>query len=149
MKEKNKKGITLIALVVTIIILLILVGVIFRTITGENGMFSRAEKSAFVAKMGAYKEQVDLYASWQITETLNTNIQWINSGEPLKIAIEQEVVSDIKPEDVNIAIEEIIDSITEEEKEYLVVYKGELYYVWNNEIPDNERKAKWCQQVGI
>ncbi len=149
MKEKNKKGITLIALVVTIIILLILVGVIFRTITGENGMFSRAEKSAFVAKMGAYKEQVDLYASWQITETLNTNIQWINSGEPLKIAIEQEVVSDIKPEDVNIAIEEIIDSITEEEKEYLVVYKGELYYVWNKEIPDNERKAKWCQQVGI
>ena len=39
---KNNKGITLIALIVTIIILLILAGVTIATITGENGILTRA-----------------------------------------------------------------------------------------------------------
>ena len=39
---KNKKGITLIALVITIIVLLILAGVAIATITGENGLLERA-----------------------------------------------------------------------------------------------------------
>ncbi len=42
---KNNKGITLIALVVTIIILLILAGVSITTLSG-NGLFGRAESSA-------------------------------------------------------------------------------------------------------
>ena len=42
---KNKKGITLIALVVTIIILLILAGVAIGTLTGENGLFSRTKQA--------------------------------------------------------------------------------------------------------
>ena len=44
-KEKNKdmnKGITLIALVITIIVLLILAGVSIATLTGENGILTRA-----------------------------------------------------------------------------------------------------------
>ena len=39
---KNKKGITLIALVITIIVLLILAGVTIATLTGENGILTRA-----------------------------------------------------------------------------------------------------------
>ena len=30
-----------------------------------------------------------------------------------------------------------------------VVYKGELCYVSNSEIKDNEKQAKWCQEIGI
>lgn len=37
-KLKNKSGITLIALIITIIVLLILAGVTILTITGENGI---------------------------------------------------------------------------------------------------------------
>ena len=40
----NDKGITLIALVITIIILLILAGVAIRTITGENGLLRKSTK---------------------------------------------------------------------------------------------------------
>ena len=36
-KLKNKKGVTLVALVVTIIVLLILAGVSIAMLTGENG----------------------------------------------------------------------------------------------------------------
>ena len=39
---KNQKGITLIALVVTIIILLILAGISIATLTGENGLLNKA-----------------------------------------------------------------------------------------------------------
>ena len=47
MKEKlrNKKGITLIALVITIIVLLILAGVTIATLTGENGILTKATES--------------------------------------------------------------------------------------------------------
>ena len=44
MVQKNK-GITLIALVVTIIILLILAGITIATLTGENGLFARAKQA--------------------------------------------------------------------------------------------------------
>ena len=41
----NNKGITLISLVVTIIILLILAGVALKLTFGENGIFNRAQDS--------------------------------------------------------------------------------------------------------
>ena len=42
---KTVKGITLIALVVTIIVLLILAGVSIATLTGDNGLFARANQA--------------------------------------------------------------------------------------------------------
>ena len=47
MKEilKNKKGITLIALIITVIVLLILVGVTIVTLTGDNGILSQSNKA--------------------------------------------------------------------------------------------------------
>ena len=41
----NRKGITLIALVITIIVLLILAGVTIATLTGENGILTKAGKA--------------------------------------------------------------------------------------------------------
>ena len=41
MKIKQTKGITLIALVITIIILLILVGVTINILTGDNGILKQ------------------------------------------------------------------------------------------------------------
>ncbi len=44
-KIKDTKGVTLIALVITIIILLILAGVSILAFTGENGIFNRAKQA--------------------------------------------------------------------------------------------------------
>ena len=41
-KEKANKGITLIALVITIIVLLILAAISIATLTGENGLLTKA-----------------------------------------------------------------------------------------------------------
>lgn len=43
-KEKRNKGITLIALVITIVVLLILVGVSFSMLTGDNRDFNTNTK---------------------------------------------------------------------------------------------------------
>ncbi len=45
MKQQKNKGITLISLVITIIVLLILAGVTIVTLTGDNGTIARARRS--------------------------------------------------------------------------------------------------------
>ena len=57
---KNQKGITLIALVVTIIILLILAGISIATLTGENGLLNKANVAKEESKKAEYKEELEL-----------------------------------------------------------------------------------------
>ena len=45
-KSKSEQGITLVALVVTIIVLLILAGITISAVLGENGLVEKAKKSA-------------------------------------------------------------------------------------------------------
>ena len=57
--KKNEKGITLIALVITIV-LLILAGVSIAMLTGDNGIFTRANESKIQTALGAVKEGIKL-----------------------------------------------------------------------------------------
>lgn len=69
---KNNKGITLIALVVTIIVLLILAGVSIAMLTGENGILNRAKESSVQNAIGAAKDEVALLASEAVTDYYKT-----------------------------------------------------------------------------
>lgn len=148
-KVSSNSAITLIALIITIIVLLILAGVTIRMVVGDSGLFEKANESKFKTMMSSYREEVNLYTSWKVTETMNTDTSGINSGEPLKSAIEQSIVEDIKAEDVNIAITDIIKDIKNKAKDYVVVYKGEIYYVSSKEVKNNEKQIKWCNDIGI
>ena len=53
---KNKKGITLIALVITIIVLLILAGVVISSIVGENNLFSKIGNAKNIYENESLKE---------------------------------------------------------------------------------------------
>ena len=59
--KNNKKGITLIALVITIIVLLILASVSIAMLTGDNGILTRAGDAKIETALGAVKEQIGLY----------------------------------------------------------------------------------------
>ena len=52
---KKEKGITLIALVITIIVLLILVSITIATLTGENGILTKASIAKDETKKAQYK----------------------------------------------------------------------------------------------
>ena len=58
--KKQNKGITLIALVITIIILLILAGITLSALTGDNGLFARAKESKIKAEIAKIKEQIQI-----------------------------------------------------------------------------------------
>ena len=62
---KRAKGITLIALIITIIVLLILAAVSIATLTGENGILTRANDSKKQTEIASVKEQAQLdIANW-------------------------------------------------------------------------------------
>ena len=58
--KKNEKGITLIALVVTIIVLLILAGVSIAMITGDDGILGRAREAGWKSKLGDAEDMIGL-----------------------------------------------------------------------------------------
>lgn len=82
-KEKNT-GITLIALVITIIALLILAGVTIVTLAGDNGLLSKAGQAQNANKESIAREkiQVEVAGSFNLTgeidlDLLNTNLSKI------------------------------------------------------------------------
>ena len=108
---KNTKGITLIALIVTIIILLILAGVSIAMLTGNNGVLTQAKSAKEKTGEKGEQERVNLAASSAMTlgmgtittENLNKAIQdefgagksvtgtgpWTYQGEYAKYKIEK------------------------------------------------------------
>ena len=63
------QGITLIALVITIIVLLILAGVTISTLTGDNGILTQATNAKIMTEISQLKEEIDLYV---VGEELNS-----------------------------------------------------------------------------
>lgn len=57
---RGQRGITLIALVITIVVLLILAGVTIATLTGENGILNQAGKAKEETEIGEEKEKIQL-----------------------------------------------------------------------------------------
>ena len=58
---RNKKGITLIALVVTIVVLLILAGVTISLLLDENGIIAKSKDARNANRAGAIKEEITLW----------------------------------------------------------------------------------------
>ena len=91
LKEQLKinKGITLIALVITIIVLLILAGVTIATLTGDNGILTKAQSAKTQNDKATAKEKVDLAIAASLDETgkinlgqLKTNLNNIDGINP-------------------------------------------------------------------
>ena len=73
--KKQQKGITLIALVVTIIILLILAGVSIAMLTGNNGVLTQAKSAKENTRVGEVQEKVKLAAQAALTDNLGNGIE--------------------------------------------------------------------------
>ena len=63
--EKYNKGITLIALVITIIVLLILAGISIAMLTGENGILTKGNDAKIETRGASVQEARDL---WKINQ---------------------------------------------------------------------------------
>lgn len=57
---REKKGITLIALVITIIVLLILAGITLVTLSGQNGILTKTSEAKKGTDIANIKEQIQI-----------------------------------------------------------------------------------------
>ncbi len=117
---KEEKGITLIVLVITIIVLLILAGVSIAMLTGENGILTQARKAKDVTEIASEEEYIRLI----ITEEEITKYK---IGEELK-EVEFNTIEDTKS---------IIDSETG------TTYANGWYYLKPEDVGDYELKNSY------
>ena len=75
MKEKNEKGITLIALVVTIVVLLILAGITINLLFSNGGIFDIANQAKIEHEIGALKDRINnVIADWSIGRAVDPTV---------------------------------------------------------------------------
>ena len=132
---KSTKGITLIALVITIIVLLILAGVSIAMLTGDNGILTQASEAKDENIKGQEKEQISLAVqSLKINANQKNEILNINS-ESLKNQMILDGNRNMMTEDINGTTK---ITFTESNNEYFVDASGniEKYY----EQPENVEK---------
>ena len=73
-KQRNNKGITLVALVVTIIILIILASVTLTILLGNEGLIGKTKLASEESKIGKEKEQITLaYSEIMMDDLFNPN----------------------------------------------------------------------------
>lgn len=133
----EKRGITLISLVITIIALLILAGVSIAMLTSDNGIITNAQKSKISTTFSTYKEEVELYKNSKIAE--NTNFLE-NTLEASKISLSYNT----KKEEEKGNIKNIITTINDKDLEKFEIIKGKLLI---NTKDINEIKV--AQSLGI
>ena len=67
---RNQRGITLIALVITIIVLLILAGVSIAMLTGDNGILTKATEASSETDLAEVLERVNMELNAQLTNAM-------------------------------------------------------------------------------
>ena len=72
-KAKGQGGITLVALVVTIVVLLILAGITIALVFAQNGVVGKAQEAARESNKGTIADNVQGYIVSQQMEAIQTN----------------------------------------------------------------------------
>ena len=124
--QKNSKGITLIALVITIIVLLILAGVAIATLTGDNGILGKAndaktqteqakeDENLKIAIAGSYGTdgKLNLKDLKDNLENQGINYDKNNTGFPLEVTVNGEKKKIDENGNVTVKLESVADSKT-------------------------------------
>lgn len=149
MNKRNDKGITLVALVVTIIVLLILAGVTLYTILGDNSLISRTtrakesysgaqdEDSSEISKHEDMIDQHENFAA-NVTEVPKTNTTWTMNEEAGTVTSPNGKVLKIG-DYVNYVPDEIDTSSSSENEAYNNLISDFTTYSGNTESNKNKK----------
>ncbi len=105
---KNQKGITLIALVVTIVVLLILAGTSIAMLGGDNGIITNAQEAAAANTEGEVLDKMNVayntVKSYVITKssTLSdwtaNNVDDVEGGDSVELTVAKVIAKEILPD---------------------------------------------------
>ena len=94
-KLKNINGITLVALIITVIILLILAGVTISLLIGDNGMITKTKQGVEESEMASIKEKAELVRNEQGIRNFEENPQELTKSSyinALNVSFEDSIV---------------------------------------------------------
>ena len=130
---RKEKGITLIALVVTIVVLLILAGVSISMLTGENGIIKQASEAKEKTEIAEEKEIVELAAVGAASKN--------NYGEITEENLEIELNEMIGPRNEDYTLvkdgENFIVTYTDSKRSYQIAANGRVTEIEIKEPEDN------------
>ncbi len=86
MNERREKGITLVALVITIVVLIILAGIAISMTVGENGIFTKAREAKRLQITAEAKEKIG-------TDILDAQIEATQKNEQLQQSKVEEIIA--------------------------------------------------------
>ena len=126
--KSSQRGITLIALVVTIIVLLILAGITLSMITGDNGIIKQAKGAKQQTEIQGYKEELEL---------IGIKVEKVSKGlndKEYMDKYEEEIKKDeaFKEAEVTRKDDETIEVVTKEGYEFEVT-KDKVEYIGEGE----------------
>ncbi len=145
-KSINNKGITLIALVVTIIILLILAGVTISMLTGDNEILGQAMKAKTKTEIAEEKEKVELAVAQAFMNSENRDIQQdileeelLNEGLDGRLIEQDKFIYIGKKANYRISIEGVVS---------IIEYKGIIYGNTKSLLPDGYQQLEYLESTG-
>ena len=127
---RKEKGITLVALVVTVIILLILASVTLSMLTGDNGIISKAREAKEKTEIAEWEERIDLAIIEVKSEKRNPSLE-----DVIDKFYDNDIIDD-KKNDVN----KETGAITTNEPEYVI--EGKLDGYLDNKGGEGEELEK-------
>ena len=82
---KNQKGITLVALIITIIVMLILAGVSISLVVGDNGVLTQAESTKVANVKGAIMDAISMANADIVATHYSNSAGEIKAADPAKM----------------------------------------------------------------
>ena len=121
--KRNKKGISLVTLVITIIVMIILASIVIINL-GQTNILKNARQATFKQNLENYITELSMYVGDEIEKNVELDQKTINATSE--------------------TIATLITSIKEEDKEKFAVIGGNVVY--KGEDTD---EAIWCEELGI
>lgn len=145
---KKQKGITLVVLVITIVVLLILAGISITAIFSENGLLAKVREATFKAMIKDYQDQADAYVVSQEQLLGGPNSLSLNSrirDESLNKDFEKEFTVD----QINREFDKVFKKIKNEYKNKICLYNCDFYYIPIDETQKTIDEVKWCFESNV
>ena len=124
--KMQKRGISLIVLVITIIVMIILAATIIISLN-NSGIISNSQEATFKQNIGNYKDELGLYLGDKLAQNPRYDTSSLNATDATVPSIT-----------------DIIKSMKQEDKTKFEILAGDLRY-----IGTDENELAWCESLGI
>ena len=118
-KNEKEMGITLIALIITVVVLIILAAISINALFGSDGIITNARKAAIMNDFSTFKEQIKTFNAEKELESEDYSVESLTAGRTT-------LLYNTQGEETEGNIQTVIPSMNDDYAEKFEIIKGEL-----------------------